>query len=426
MVSLDYIAITHYPLMTMIETLQINAQRLQSSLEELAKIGQKGDRSICRLAFSDEDLQARALVRQWMEEAGMTVRVDSAGNLRGTYPGKQPHLPVLATGSHLDTVVSGGKFDGALGVLAGIEVVRVLNDHQQYLNHPLEVIVLTDEESTMIGCKAISGTASLNPEDYETKVNLSIIDALAKVGGNWHTLAKAKQSRQDIAAFLELHVEQGAVLEQLGKQIGIVQGIVGQQRYIVTVKGRANHAGTTPMGMRKDALTAAARIVLGVEHLAESAPGDPVATVGTLQVFPNAPNIIPSLVKMTVDIRDLNQQTLDRLVADLKTQLEQISTATGTQITIEPLLNVQATLAPAKIQQQIASVCQDLGLSHLSLPSRASHDAQELGRCTDMGMIFVPSQGGISHSGEEYTGDRDCLQGARVLLHTLLKLDREY
>jgi len=409
----------------MIEALQINGQRLQDSLEELAQIGQKGDRSICRLAFSDQDLQARTLVRQWMEEAGMTVRVDSAGNLRGTYPGKQPHLPTLATGSHLDTVPSGGKFDGALGVLAGIEIIRVLNDHQHHLNHPLEVIVFTDEESTMIGCKAISGTASLNPDNYQTKVNLSIIEALAKIGGNWPTLTQAQQTHQNIAAFLELHVEQGAVLETLDKQIGIVQGIVGQQRYTLTVKGQENHAGTTPMGMRQDALTAAARIVLAVEHLAQSAPGDPVATVGALQVFPNAPNIIPGLVTMTVDIRDLHQQTIDHLVTDLKTQLEQISTATQTQITIEPLLNVQPTLASPNIQQHITTVCQELGLTHLSLPSRASHDAQELGRCTDMGMIFVPSQGGISHSGEEYTPAQDCVQGAMVLLHTLLKLDRE-
>lgn len=410
----------------MIEALQINAQRLQDSLEELAKIGQKGDRSICRLAFSDEDLQARSLVHQWMEEAGMKVRVDSAGNLRGTYPGKQPHLPVLATGSHLDTVPSGGKFDGAFGVIAGIEIIRVLNDHQHHLNHPLEVIVFTDEETTMIGCKSLSGTASLNPEDYQTKVNLSIIDALEKIGGNWHNLTQSKQTRQDIAAFIELHVEQGAVLEKLGKQIGIVQGIVGQQRHTITVKGEANHAGTTPMNMRQDALTAAARIVLAVEHLAQSTPGDPVATVGSFQVFPNAPNIIPGLVKMTVDIRDLNQQNLNHLVTNLKTQLEQISTTTETQITIEPLLNLQPTLASPKIQQHITTVCQELGLTHLSLPSRASHDAQELGRCTDMGMIFVPSQGGISHSPEEYTAPQDCVQGAMVLLHTLLKLDREY
>lgn len=410
----------------MIEALQINTQRLQDSLEELAKIGQNGDRTICRLAFSDEDLQARTLVRQWMEEAGMKVRVDSAGNLRGTYPGKQPHLPVLATGSHLDTVPSGGKFDGAFGVVAAIEIVRILNDHQHHLNHPLEVIVFTDEETTMIGCKAISGTASLNPKDYQTKVNLSIIEALEKIGGNWHNLTQAKQTRQHIAAFIELHVEQGAVLEKLGKKIGIVQGIVGQQRYTLTVKGQANHAGTTPMNMRQDALTAAARIVLAVEHLAQSAPGDPVATVGAFQVFPNAPNIIPGLVKMTVDIRDLDRQTIDHLVEQLKTQLEQISSTTETQITLEPLLNTQPTLASPKIQQHITTVCQELGLTHYSLPSRASHDAQELGRCTDMGMIFVPSQGGISHSGEEYTPTQDCVQGTMVLLHTLLKLDREY
>ena len=404
--------------------LAINAERLDRGLEELAKIGKRPDGSICRLAFSDEDREARALVRRWMEASGMSVRIDAAGNLCGTHEGKNNALPVLATGSHLDTVPSGGKYDGALGVVAGLEVVRVLRENQIVLDRPVETIVFADEESTMIGCKAMAGTASLNAEDYQLKTALSMAYAVARLGGNWHKLSRAK--RQDIAAFVELHVEQGGVLESANKDIGIVRGIVGQQRYRIKVMGRANHAGTTPMSLRQDALTAGARIVLAVEELARSHSGDPVATVGELQVFPNAANIIPGLVEMTVDIRDISDETIASVARNLKEKLKEIGDRGGVRITMDPILRVHSTPATPEIEDRIQQVCEALQLSYMSLPSRASHDAQELGRIADMGMIFVPSRGGISHSGDEYTSLEHCARGANALLHTLFRLDEYY
>ncbi|MDJ1184869.1 Zn-dependent hydrolase [Roseofilum casamattae] len=404
--------------------LSISAERLHRDLEELAKIGKRPDGSICRLAFSDEDRAARALVRRWMKASGMSVRIDAAGNMCGTHGGKNNALPVLATGSHLDTVPSGGKYDGALGVVAGLEVVRVLRENQIRLNRPIETIVFADEESTMIGCKAMAGTASLNPEDYQLKTNLSMAYAVARLGGNWHKLAQA--SREDIAAFVELHVEQGGVLDRANKDIGVVRGLVGQQRYRIKVMGTANHAGTTPMSMRQDALTAGARIVLAVEELARSHSGEPVATVGALQVFPNAANIIPGLVELTVDIRDILDETIAEVVGDLKEKLQDIGDRRGVRITMEPILRVHSTPATSEIEDRIEQVCEALRLSYMSLPSRASHDAQELGRIADMGMIFVPSRGGISHSADEYTSLEHCVRGANVLLHTLLRLDEYY
>lgn len=412
--------------MTTALNLKINQERLYNSIEKLASIGKQPDNSVRRLAFSPEDIDARNLVRHWMIEAGMSVRVDGAGNLIGTYAGNDNSLPVLATGSHIDTVQSGGKYDGVLGVLAGIEMVRVFSENQIKLNHPIEVIVFSDEESTMIGCKAMSGTASLKAEHYKRRDHVSMADCVAKLGGNWDDLAKARRTRQDMAAFVELHVEQGGILEAVGQEIGVVEGIVGQQRHLITVKGVPNHAGTTPMSMRRDALSAAAQLVLAVEDMAKHYPGEPVATVGTFQMYPNAANIIPGRVEMTVDIRDLSEPTIEHMVAQLKRKIETIAVATRTKITIEQILQVEPTPASPQIQEIIVKVCQKLSLTDTHLPSRASHDAQEIGRFTDMGMIFVPSQGGVSHSAEEYTSPEQCAQGADVLLNTFLSLDKVY
>lgn len=406
--------------------LSINGDRLNDGIDRLARIGKQPSGSICRLAFTPEDLQARYLVQQWMVEAGMSVKTDAAGNLIGTYAGKKD-IPALATGSHIDTVPSGGRFDGVLGVLAGIEVVRTLRENDLRLNHPLQVIVFTDEESSMIGSQAIAGTVLLNaPEQYKPKLGESIQACLENLGGNWDDLATAKRTRADLSAFVELHVEQGAVLENTKTEIGVVQGVVGMVREAIAITGQANHAGTTPMNMRQDALVAAAQIILAVQEIAQQMPSQPVATVGYLTVSPNAVNIVPGQVELTVDMRDLSKDCLNQMRMQLKQAVEAIATATHTTIQITPLLNVEPTPAMPQIQDAIELVCRELELSYCYLPSRAGHDALEIGRTTDMGMIFVPSQSGVSHSEAEYTSPQQCIQGANVLLHTLLKLDKLY
>ncbi|VXD19673.1 N-carbamoyl-L-amino acid hydrolase [Planktothrix serta PCC 8927] len=411
--------------MAVITKLRINSDRLHNRINHLAEIGQQPSGSICRLAFTPEDLQARQPVKQWMLEAGMAVRIDAAGNLIGRYPGKNNTAPVLATGSHLDTVPTGGRYDGVLGVLAGIEVAQTLKENGLQLHHPLEVIVFTDEESTMIGCQAMAGTVLLDtPNRYQPKTGESIQCCLERLGGSWEQLRTATRSRADMAAFVELHVEQGAILERNGVSIGIVQGVVGMQRQKITIIGQANHAGTTPMEMRQDALIAAAELILGVRKIALKMPSQPVATVGYINVLPNAVNIIPGQVELSVDMRDLSQNCLEEMLALLQDKIIAIADSTNTQILIQPLLTVKPSLADPEIQQSMKSVCQQLELSYLSLPSRAGHDALEMGRITDMGMIFVPSQGGISHSEAEYTSPEHCTQGANVLLQTLLLLDQ--
>lgn len=412
--------------MAVLSRLGVNGDRLMGWINRLAKVGRQPNGDICRLAFTQEDLQARYLVQQWMMEAGMTVRTDAAGNLIGTYAGLMEGAPALATGSHIDTVPSGGAYDGVLGVLAGIEMVKTLQDGQVRLKHPIEVIVFTDEESSMVGARGMAGLVPDSPADLKLRDGLEIGECLEAIGGNWEAIKTAKRGRDRMAAFVELHVEQGAVLERAGKDIGVVQGIVGMRRSKITIVGQANHAGTTPMDMRQDALVAAAQVVLVVRDIALAMPGDPVATVGYLTVAPNAANIVPGNVELTVDIRDLSQECMDTMQERLEAELRAIATATDTTISTDLILFVPPSPATERIQGAIASICDDLHLSHIPMPSRAGHDAMEMGHITDMGMIFVPSQHGLSHSGREYTPPEQCIQGANVLLQTFLKLDEMY
>ena len=402
--------------------LVVNGDRLNQTIATLASIGQLPNGGVKRIAYSAEDIEARNLVQQWMKELEMKVNIDAAGNIIGKYAGKNPDTPALATGSHIDTVPCGGHYDGAYGVLAGLEAVRVLKENQIRLDRPIEVIVFTDEEGSMIGSKAISGRVIQDPEYYRRPDGTNIQTCLARVGGNWEIISQARRSPKEIAAFVELHVEQGPVLESMGKQIGVVEGIVGQRRFNITVKGSANHAGTTPMSMRCDALVAAAQVVLAVNQIGNT-PGQQVATVGKMEVLPNAANVVPGWVEMSLDIRDLSSLHIDGLLKQLRIHLEEIAVATNTQIRLNLCLHNEPALAEPYIQQAIAKGCENLNLSYTYLPSRASHDAQELAVVSDMGMIFVPSKMGVSHDASEYTSPEQCIQGANVLLQTLIQLE---
>ncbi|NEO27111.1 MAG: Zn-dependent hydrolase [Kamptonema sp. SIO4C4] len=406
-------------------TVLVNRDRLVQSIEKLAEIGRLPQGGVCRLAYSPEDIAARKLVQQWMQAAGMTVRIDTAGNIIGRYEGQSPHLPALVTGSHIDTVPSGGRYDGALGVLAGIEVVRVLQENDIRLQHPLEVIVFTDEEGSVIGSKAIAGNIVNDSAYYRRPDGEDIQTCLQRLGGDWYHLYESRRSSQEISAFVELHVEQGPILDSMGKDIGVVEGIVGQRRFTITVEGSENHAGTTPMYLRQDALVAASKVVLAIHELGNT-PGQQVATVGQLQVYPNAVNVVPGKVEMSLDIRDLSNLHIEKLLQQLEVHLQEIQDITQTRISLTPRLQIAPALADDIIQSAIAATCEQLNFSYTHLPSRASHDAQEMANITDIGMIFVPSHSGVSHAESEYTPPEDCAKGTTVLLHSLFKLDQYY
>ena len=410
-------------------TLAINGDRLMQMMTDVGAIGALPNGGVRRLAFSPEDRQARQLVQSWMETAGMTVTIDAAANIIGRYEGRFPHAPALATGSHLDTVPNAGIYDGTYGVLAGVEVARTLYEQGIRPAHPIEVIVFADEERTMIGSKAMAGKASLEPNFYDHPHYEPIEMGLSFIGGNWSQLPSARRDTDGLAAFVELHVEQGPVLEAADNPIGLVTGIVGQRRYLITIDGSASHAGTTPMPMRQDALVAASEIILAVNRIGNKSGdgyGDQVATVGAMKLSPNVANTIPGRVEMTLDIRDLSNQRLDAMISELEAVMGAIATQTHTQISFKPQLRNEPVPVNSHIYNAIAQVCDQLQLPVQPLPSRASHDAQIIASITDMGMIFVPSQDGISHSETEYTTPEHCIQGANILLHTLLKLDQHY
>ena len=412
-------------------SLSINGDRFMQTLIEIGSIGALPNEGVRRLAFGPEDVQARTRLQRWMESAGMTVRIDAAGNMIGHYPGKFDQAPALATGSHLDTVPNAGIYDGTYGVLAGLEVVRTLHENNMILDHPFEVIIFADEERTMIGSKAMTGVANLDPSFYDHPHYDPIQPSLAQIGGNWGQLATARREKGSLTAFVELHVEQGPVLESAGNPMGLVTGIVGQRRFIITVDGQASHAGTTPMPMRQDALVAASQVILAINQLGcmndgQYLTGDQVATVGAMKLSPNVANTIPGQVEMTLDVRDLSNHCLDQILAILEKEMAAIATATQTRIQIKPQLRNEPVAVSSHIFNAISKVCDRLGLETYALPSRASHDAQNMANITEMGMIFVPSEGGISHSEVEYTDPEHCIQGVNVLLHTLLELDQHY
>src|SRR4029450_11617147 len=376
-----------------------DSKRMAERIKELSQIGANPEGGVSRVAFSDADVEGRKYIRSLMEKAGLTVRVDTAGNIIGHREGRNQKLPVILFGSHIDSVPHGGNYDGDMGVLGALECVEVLNQQNYLTSHPLEVIVFSDEEGGLTGSHVVVG--ELSPEALQIKSHSgkTIGEGIRFIGGDPDNLQAAKRNPSEILAYLELDIEQGGVLETEKTDIGVVEGIVGINVWDVTVLGFANHAGTTPMNQRKDELLAAARLVEAVNPIARSIPGRQVATVGKIQAEPGAPNVIPGKVVMSLEIRDLEKSKIDLVFEKVKESAEKIAAATGTTISFAAL---DVTAVPAPTDQRLREVIQEaataLGLTTKLMPSGAGHDAQDIARIAPIGMIFVPSVGGISHS----------------------------
>jgi N-carbamoyl-L-amino-acid hydrolase len=403
-----------------------DSKRMAERIKELSQIGANPEGGVSRVAFSDADVEGRKYIRSLMEKAGLTVRVDTAGNIIGHREGRNQKLPVILFGSHIDSVPHGGNYDGDMGVLGALECVEVLNQQNYLTSHPLEVIVFSDEEGGLTGSHVVVG--ELSPEALQIKSHSgkTIGEGIRFIGGDPDNLQAAKRNPSEILAYLELHIEQGGVLETEKTDIGVVEGIVGINVWDVTVLGFANHAGTTPMNQRKDALLAAAKLVESVNHIARSIPGRQVATVGKIQAEPGAPNVIPGKVVMSLEIRDLEKSKIDLVFEKVKESAEKIAAATGTTISFAAL---DVTAVPAPTDQRLREVIQEaataLGLTTKLMPSGAGHDAQDIARIAPIGMIFVPSIGGISHSPKEFTTASDMANGASVLMQAILKVDEK-
>lgn len=406
--------------------LRVNQERIESRIFELAEFGKNENGKGYRVAFTKGDVEGRAWFIEQMKKAGLEVTIDFAGNIIGKRKGKNPTLKPIAFGSHIDMVPDGGNYDGCVGSISALEIMETLNENNLVTNHPLEVIIFSNEEGGTIGSMAMVGHLSKEGLQQKSQMGLTYSEGIKVIGGNPDAISNGVLKKGDLKAFLELHIEQGGILEQENIEIGIVEGIVGIVQYDVTVEGSANHAGTTPMKLRKDALLAASKFIIEVNAIALKTEGNHVATVGKIDAMPGAYNVIPGKVVLGLEIRDLSFEKIEMLFAEMEKQAAIIATETKTKISFEKRDNtIKPALTNRTLQQTIEKSANAMGLSTKYMQSGAGHDSQEIALIAPIGMIFVPSVGGISHSPKEFTKSIDMANGANVLLQTILALDKE-
>ena len=406
--------------------MKVDRRRLELTLEELSRIGETPRGGLTRLALSDDDRRARDRVVAWMRATGLAVRVDRMGNIFGERPGTEP-LPPVMVGSHLDSVPTGGRYDGQLGVLCALEAIRALDDHGVRTRHPVTLVVFTNEEGARfqpaeLASGVLAGRIPLEDAyNARDKDGIRLVDELERIG----YLGPEPCAARPMRAYLELHIEQGPLLEEGGYSVGVVEGIVAISWSRVTIRGTQDHAGPTPMRTRHDALVAAADVVAGVRRLARDiVGGDTVATVGQLSVAPNIVNAIPGTVTLSVDLRDPSDAALDRALPMLERVVRQACEREGVRWELEHYWRVPYTPFDPLVVDTIERAARAAGTRHRRLRSGAGHDAQYMATLGPAGMIFVPSRGGRSHCEEEFTPMDDIEYGATTLLLAAAELAR--
>ncbi len=404
--------------------LRANGARLNGWLTQFDAIGRTTG-GINRVAYSEADLAGRQFTLGLFREAGLNPGIDAAGNIVGRLEGREPALPPILIGSHVDSVTDGGNYDGPVGSFGAIEVARSLREQGVRLRHPLEVVVWQNEEGGTIGSKLAVGIIGERDLDAVARSGRSLREGIGLVGGTVARLSDAVRTRGSVHGYFELHIEQGGLLERANLRIGTVTGIVGLRWLDVAIEGFSNHAGTTPMDQRQDAMLAAARFTVAVNEAIRAQPGRQVATVGRLVASPNTRNVIPGRVELTVDLRDLDVATLDRFEARLRQLASEIGTATATRFTVTTAVNSSPAMSDSRMLDWIDQTAAALGLPSQRMQSGAGHDAQEVAHIAPMAMIFVPSVGGISHSPREFTSAEDITSGVDVLLNAVVRADRE-
>ena len=402
--------------------LHVNGDRLNGWLTAFNGIGRTVG-GINRVAYSPADLAGRAFTLDLFRQTGLTPRIDAAGNIIARLAGSNPALSPILIGSHVDSVTDGGNFDGPVGSFGAIEVARSLHEQRVTLHHPLDVVVWQNEEGGTIGSKLAIGALRDSELGNVARSGKTLREGIALTGGDVTQLASVVRRKGDIACYIELHIEQGGNLEKAGTHIGVVQGIVGIRWIEITITGTANHAGATPMDQRQDAMLAAAKCTVAITDATRAEPGRQVATVGRIVPQPNTTNIIAGSVVMTIDLRDLDEATLVRFNARFEQIGREIGRETQTTFAFRSLVNSTPALADERIMGWIDASAASLGLSHMRMPSGAGHDAQEIAQIAPMGMIFIPSIGGVSHSPREFSTAVDITRGADVLLNAVIAAD---
>ena len=407
-----------------LQSLRINGDRLIQRIEDLAAIGPYESTGSCRLALTDEDREGRDLVVTWMKDLGLEISIDGIGNVIATRPGNIDGPPTL-TGSHIDTVATGGRYDGNLGVLAGIELIETLIENEIDTQHPVGVGFFTDEEGArfppdMLGSLVYVGGLSLEEALEIEAIDGAILgEELTRIGYRGPAPCPAIPPR----AFIELHIEQGPLLEDEGKTIGVVTGVQGISWTEYVVKGQSNHAGTTPMHLRHDAGYVAARIATEAREVATRMGGRQVATVGRMNLHPDLVNVVAREARLTVDLRNTDETLLVEAENQIKECVNSLEESEGVTIESRSLARFEPVVFDQQVIEIVSETASDLGLSATHMPSGAGHDAQMLARVCPTGMIFVPSKDGISHNPNEHTDREDLVAGANVLLQSVLALD---
>lgn len=403
--------------------LRVDGERLNATMAHMKTFGGNSQGGSDRVAFSDHNRVALTYLSSLMLESGLQAEIDVAGNLVGRKPGTEDGRAPLVAGSHIDTVPNGGHYDGIVGVMSAIEAARTLHESGVLLRHPLEIVVWSNEEGGKTGSRSWMGSVEAREFDLPSLGERTIGDGIRHLGGNPDRLQENAKSAGDIAAYVELHIEQGAILDRENISIGVVEGIVGIRRWYITVSGFANHAGTTPMDQRQDALYAAAQMITEVRRIITSEPGRQVGTVGRVDVHPGAPNVIPGEVLFSLEIRDLDMAKVGRLFDRVRVACETIAANNDVSVAFNQYYESPAAIMDERIKDIVRASANALGLSNQDMPSGAGHDTQSLKHIAPLGMIFVPSRDGVSHAPSEFTSEEQITNGANVLLQTLLKLD---
>ncbi|CZQ92847.1 peptidase m20 [Trichococcus palustris] len=407
--------------------MRANIQRIQDHIETIGRYTATPGEGTTRLSYSEEDRLARAYIKQQMSRYGLAVREDAVGNIYGRLEGTLPGAPAVIVGSHFDSVPNGGSFDGPAGVVTGLEVAALFQEQQLVPAYPLEVIAMIEEEGSrfgggVLGSRMIAGqVTAAQLAEMKDGNGISAAEAMAMLGFHAEKAADALRTAKDTKAFIELHIEQGPVLENAGEDVGLVDTIVGMTEIRVTIEGKAGHAGTTPMPGRADALAAAVTVIHQLPDLALQEQDDTVLTVGKLSVYPNGANVIPSRVVFTVDIRSKNNQTIQRILKDVHNLVDSVA-RDGITCDIADLLYMEPVHLSANIHAVLVENSRKLGLKYRDMVSGAGHDAMIFAGFTDVGLVFVPSRGGISHTPAEWTDYEHLQKGIELVFKTIVQL----
>lgn len=408
-------------------SLRINGARVNGHLVALAEFGKNPQGGVSRVAYSDADRDGREYTMGLMRDARLDVSLDAAGNIWGRRAGSVPGLKPIVFGSHIDSVPEGGNYDGDVGSLGAIEIARTFAEAGVVTRHPLGIVVWQNEEGGLWGSHAATGPLTAQELAQVSNSGKTIREGIAFIGGDPARLDSARRRPGDVTCYFELHIEQGGTLEKEKVEIGIVEGIVSIARWTVVVEGFANHAGTTEMAGRRDALLSAARFVEAVNRIVTAEPGRQVGTVGSIQASPGAPNVIPGRVQCSLELRDLDEPKIARIAYAIREEADRIGQRNGTKFTISKTSTEhKAALTDTAMRSHVAAAAKLFGLSTKLMPSGAGHDAQSMARICPMAMIFIPSVGGISHAPTEYSTPGDIVNGINVLMHAVLGADAGY